>query len=88
MDKSLINVWLKTTDLESFSFARELIRTEGLLIGGSSGSAIAGAMRWLKGEGWAEYGSRQDRNVVVMLPDSLRNYVTKDWLLEGSASEV
>ncbi|KAK0539313.1 cystathionine beta-synthase [Tilletia horrida] len=84
LDKSLINEWVKTEDEESFACARDLIRKEGLLIGGSSGSALAGALKWLKGAGWEQFGSQEGKNVVLIMPDSLRNYITKPWLLEDS----
>lgn len=90
LDKSLVSSWIKTQDEESFEYARQLIRLEGLLCGGSCGSAMAGAMRFLKqgGIGWDKYGSQQGKNVVVILPDSLRNYITKPWLLEGNREEA
>lgn len=89
LDKGQVSIWLKTRDDESFDYARKLIRDEGLLCGGSSGAAIAGAMRFLKegGQGWEQYGSRSDQNVVVVLPDSLRNYITKPWLIENTKEE-
>lgn len=89
LDKSLIHTWLKTRDEESFDFARRLIRQEGLLCGGSSGAAMAAAMRFLQegGEGYERYGSVQGKNVVVVLPDSIRNYITKPWLLDPEQAE-
>lgn len=65
-----VDVWLKTSDDESFAAVRKLMRTEGLLVGGSSGSALSGALRWLKDD---EQGKRlantKGANVVVLLPD-------------------
>ncbi|CEH19610.1 cystathionine beta-synthase [Ceraceosorus bombacis] len=83
LDKSQIQTWIKTKDEESFEFARRLIRQEGLLCGGSSGAAMAAAMRFLQqgGDGYEKYGRVQGKNVVVVLPDSIRNYITKPWLL-------
>lgn len=52
--------------------SRRLIRTEGLLCGGSSGSAVVGAIRIAK-----QLNLGKDKTVVVVLPDSLRNYITK-----------
>lgn len=70
LDRQLIDVWVKTKDKESFQMARRLIREEGLLCGGSSGSAMLGVMekagRLKKGQ-----------NCVVILPDGIRNYMTK-----------
>ncbi|KZT61706.1 pyridoxal phosphate-dependent enzyme, beta subunit [Calocera cornea HHB12733] len=72
----------KIDDDEAFAAARELIRAESLLVGGSSGSALAGAVRYLKSaEGSERFGNVEGKNVVVMLPDSIRNYMSKPWFL-------
>jgi cystathionine beta-synthase len=70
LDRSLVDVWEKTDDAESFLMARRLIREEGLLVGGSSGAAMAAAMRAAK-------GLRADQRCVVLMADSIRNYMTK-----------
>ncbi|KAI9919299.1 hypothetical protein PsorP6_017636 [Peronosclerospora sorghi] len=70
LDRSLIDMWVKTDDQESFIMARRLIREEGLLCGGSSGSAMAAAVRAA-----ATLGAGQ--RCVVILPDSTRNYMSK-----------
>jgi cystathionine beta-synthase len=72
LDRSLVNTWLKTGDQESFTMSRRLIRTEGLLCGGSSGSAVVGAVKIAK-----QLKLGKDKTIVVVLPDSLRNYITK-----------
>ncbi|GLI80671.1 cystathionine beta-synthase [Penicillium ochrochloron] len=41
LDQKIIDRWYKTGDKESFQYSRRLIAEEGLLVGGSSGSAIA-----------------------------------------------
>jgi cystathionine beta-synthase len=56
-------------DEESFPAVQELMRTEGLLVGGSSGSALSGALRWLKSEEGAKIAATPGKNVVVVLPD-------------------
>ena len=61
--------WLKTDDEESFAASLDLIRTEGLLVGGSTGSAMSGALRWLKSEAGREVAQTEGKNVVVILPD-------------------
>ena len=45
------------------------MRHEGLLIGGSSGSALAGALKWLKSLEGSEIARTEGANVVVLLPD-------------------
>jgi cystathionine beta-synthase len=79
LDRDLVDKWYKTDDRESFAFARRLIAEEGLLVGGSSGSAIAAMARGVK-----DLGLRKGDMVVVILPDSIRSYLSKfaddDWL--------
>ena len=74
LDKSYIDTWVKTDDDESFGMTRELIRTEGILAGGSSGGSVSAAMRWLKTDGWEKFGSQSGKNVVIILADGIRNY--------------
>jgi cystathionine beta-synthase len=73
----LIDEWIKTDDRESFLLSRRLIREEGLLVGGSSGSALAAALKVAK-------DLTKDDTVVVVFADSLRSYLTKfvddDWM--------
>lgn len=64
-----VTTWLKSGDEESFVAVQELMRKEGLLVGGSSGSALSGALRWLKSEEGARIAATPGKNVVVLLPD-------------------
>jgi cystathionine beta-synthase len=84
LDRSLVDRWVKSNDRDSFRVARQLIRQEGLLVGGSSGSAVWAALQ--VAEGLPE-GSK----VVVLLPDSIRNYLTKfvddRWMRENGFQE-
>jgi cystathionine beta-synthase len=79
LDQESVDLWIKTDDRESFAYARRLIADEGLLVGGSSGSAIAAMVRGVK-----EFGLGKGDTVVVILPDSIRSYLSKfaddDWL--------
>ncbi len=70
LDRSLVDRWIKTNDRDSFRVARQLIRQEGLLVGGSSGSAVWAAIQVAR-----EMSAGQ--RVVVILPDSIRNYLSK-----------
>lgn len=63
--------WIKSNDKESFLMARKLIKLEGLFCGGSSGSAVAAAIKIAKEQ--MPEGSR----ILVLLPDSSRNYMSK-----------
>ena len=70
LHRNLCDRWIKSNDRDSFLVARQLIRQEGLLIGGSSGAAVWAAMQVCE-----ELGA--GKRVVVILPDSIRNYLTK-----------
>merc|ERR1712194_863197 len=58
LDRSVVDYWVKTDDDESFAMIRSIVRHEGLLIGSSCGSAMAGALRFIK-ENRIGYGSHQ-----------------------------
>lgn len=69
-DMSLVDEIVRVNDKESFLWARQLVRQEGIFAGGSSGSALAGALRY----------SRKlpaERLVVVIFPDSGSRYLSK-----------
>lgn len=70
LDNNLVDEYVKINDKDSFLMARRLIREEGLLVGGSCGGAVWSALqvatRLKKGE-----------RCLVLLPDSIRNYMTK-----------
>jgi cystathionine beta-synthase len=79
LDREVVDKWYKTDDREAFQLARRLIAEEGLLVGGSSGSAMAAMVRAAK-----ELGFGKEDNIVVIFPDSIRSYLSKfaddDWL--------
>ncbi|XP_051869824.1 cystathionine beta-synthase b isoform X2 [Pristis pectinata] len=70
LDRSVVDKWYKSNDESSFQMARQLIREEGLLCGGSSGSAVCAAVQ-------AARSLKQGQRCVVILPDSIRNYMSK-----------
>ena len=82
LDRTLTDKWYKVNDQESFEYARRLIREEGMLVGGSSGTALAGAIKAIK-----DLNIGEGKRVVVLLPDSVRNYISKflnnDWMYEN-----
>ena len=85
LDRSLVDRWVKSEDRESFLTARRLIRREGLLCGGSSGTAVWAAIQVAKEVG-------PGKTFVVILPDSVRNYMTKfmddQWMKQHGYTEA
>ncbi|CAI9722487.1 cystathionine beta-synthase-like isoform X2 [Octopus vulgaris] len=71
-DRSVVDKWYKTNDRDSLIMSRRLIKEEGLLCGGSSGTAMSAAIKAVK-----EAGLKEGQRCVVILPDSIRNYMTK-----------
>jgi cystathionine beta-synthase len=69
-DRRVVDDMVRVSDAESFAMARRLAREEGLLVGGSAGTAVAAAIR---------YADRlaPGKLIVVILPDTGRNYLTK-----------
>jgi cystathionine beta-synthase len=82
------DLWIKTSDRESFQYARCLVRDEGILCGGSSGATIAALARLVK---FRPDLNVEDKLIVLILPDSLRNYLTKfaddEWMAENGYGE-
>ena len=70
LNNSLIDEYVKVDDKHSFITAKRLIKEEGLLVGGSSGAAVWGALQAAK-------SLKKGQRCVVILPDSIRNYLTK-----------
>jgi cysteine synthase len=72
LDLSCIDVAERVSDEESFAMTGRLLREEGLLVGGSSGTAVAAALR---------VATRGDMAgpVVVLLADSWDRYYSKPW---------
>jgi len=79
LDRKDVDSWVKTHDKDSLLMSRNLIRKEGLLCGGSCGATVWAAMQSAK-------KLREDQRCVVILADSVRNYMTKflddDWMAE------
>jgi cystathionine beta-synthase len=70
LNGQVVDEWIRIGDAESFHTARAMARREGLLVGGSAGTAVAAALR---------YAQRLSANdvIVALCPDTGRNYLSK-----------
>lgn len=84
LDTSLVDRWVKSNDKDSFRTARQLIRQEALLIGGSCGACVWAAMQVAK-------DFKKGARILTLLTDGVRNYMTKfvedRWLRENGFLE-
>lgn len=85
-DLSVVDEIVQVSDRNSFLMARRLVREEGIFAGGSSGSAVWGAIHYAR-----EHNLDADAVVVVILPDSGSRYLSKlfddDWMRENGFLE-
>jgi cystathionine beta-synthase len=85
LDLSVIDEVIQVDDRESFSWSRRLVKEEAIFCGGTSGSALAAAIR---------YGAKltPDHLLVVLLPDSGSRYLSKiyddKWMRENGFMEA
>ncbi len=79
-NRQLVDDMVRVSDKESFQMARQLARKEGILAGGSSGTAVAAAIKYARRLTSPKY-------IVVILPDTGRNYLGKifndKWMREN-----
>jgi cystathionine beta-synthase len=84
LDLSSVDRWVKSNDKDSFRVARQLIRQEGLLVGGSCGAAVWAGMQIAK-------DFKPGARILCILSDSIRNYLTKfvddRWMRENGFLE-
>ncbi len=85
-DLNIIDSVVQVNDKESFLVTRRLVREEGIFCGGSSGSAVAGAIKYAR-----KHNLGPDDVVVVILPDSGSRYLSKvfddEWMRENGYLE-
>lgn len=85
LHRDCVDRWMKTNDKIIFPMIRQLIREEGILSGGSSGAAVAAALI-------AANDLQAGQKCVVVLPDGIRNYMTKfvtdNWLEARRFKEI
>jgi cystathionine beta-synthase len=83
-DPSVVDRWVRVSDKDAFRVARAITRQEGILVGGSSGTAVFAAIEVAR-----EYG--EGTTIVVILPDTGRNYLSKlysdSWMLQYGLME-
>ena len=79
-DREIVDEFIQVTDRECFVAARKLARQEGILVGGSAGLALHAAIQ-------VAVDSKPDDVIVVLLPDTGRNYLTKffsdEWMRQN-----
>jgi len=68
----LIDLFIKVTDKDAAIMARRLAREEGLFIGWSCGSAVYGALEYIK-----QNPLKEDDVMVIILPDHGTRYIAK-----------
>lgn len=85
LKRQFVDKWIKSNDKDSFLMARKMISKEGLLCGGSCGAAMSIAVKVAR-------DLKSGQKCVVMLPDSIRNYMTKflspDWMIANNFLEA
>lgn len=86
-DRSITDDIVKVNDAEAFEMTRRLASEEGLLVGGSSGMAVASAIKYALANNLDEH-----QLVVVLAPDSGRGYLEKifndDWMRANGFADV
>ena len=74
-DPATVDRWVRVSDRDAFAAARRLTREEGILAGGSCGTALVAALDVVRELTTA--GEGPGKVVVVLLPDGGRNYLSK-----------
>ncbi len=78
LDRAVIDDVEAVSDDESFAMVRKLLRHEGLMVGGSAGTAVVAALR-------VAASGRVRGPVVALLPDSWDRYLSREWMFDDDA---
>jgi cystathionine beta-synthase len=70
LDMSIVDDVIQVSDADAFQMARQLAQEEGIMVGGSGGTAVQAALRV------AEHLDER-KTIVTLLPDTGRNYLSK-----------
>jgi cystathionine beta-synthase len=88
MNLKLIDEIIRVDDKECFLMTRDLVRLEGLYVGGSGGAAVAGAIKYAKA---LDDAGKKKENILILMPDSAQKYLSKifndDWMRENGFLE-
>jgi cystathionine beta-synthase len=80
IDLKVLDEIIRVDDKECFLMTRDLVRLEGLYVGGSGGAAVAGALKYAR-------QTQKKENIVVLLPDGAGKYLSKifndEWMREN-----
>ena len=80
LDNTLVDRYIKVNDQDSFAMARKLIKEEGILCGGSSGTVLWAALEAAK-------NLKSDQKCLCIFADGIRNYLGKfiqdQWMSEN-----
>ncbi|XP_022590740.2 cystathionine beta-synthase [Cyclospora cayetanensis] len=83
LDRDVTDFWIKVTDAEGLLCSRLLLKLEGMLVGGSAGSALAGTFKAIERMGWSDDPTKR---IALILPDGSRNYTSKfvsdEWMAD------
>src|SRR5687768_8846030 len=76
-DPSIIDRWVRVSDRDAFAMARRITREEGILSGGSCGTAVIAALDEARRLMRDDSAAAKDAVIVVIFPDGGRNYLSK-----------
>ena len=70
MNLDILDDIVQVDDLECFMMTREIVRREGIFVGGSCGAAVMGAIKYAR-------TLKEPKRILVLLPDNAQKYLSK-----------